>query len=228
MYNNRCTVVETEKVMSKFRRNRAFIAKHTLSKLKWILPIYFVVLQSIFQYCASFHVYVSRKRKNHSFHTIQMVLTTPETIIEEAFSNNQSLLDDLLDECVLFAARRPIIMQFNPSALWNQWRGTVFSETWTFVVQNILFATIVTYLLHQYPIPAALKYNYNNWNLLEGLDEIWGQLLSVTTFTLTFFLNESYILWVRTFNWIAAAVCTTLTCLHFFNILVYTFYYCQS
>jgi len=181
--------------MSKYRRKRAFIAKHTSTKLKWIIHIFFVFL-SIFRYCASFHVYVSRKR-NLSFNNIQMVLTTPETIIEEAFSKNQSLLDDLFDECVLFAARRPIIMQFNPSALWNQWRGTVFSETWTFVVQNILFATIVTYLLHHYPIPAALKYNNNNSNLLEGLDEIWGQLLSVTTFTLTFFLNESYTLWYK-------------------------------
>ena len=32
-------------------------------------------------------------------------------------------------------------------------------------------------------------------NILAGFSVLWGQLLSVTTFTLTFFLNQSYALW---------------------------------
>ena len=42
----------------------------------------------------------------------QMVLTTPEAIIEQA--STQNLLDNLIDESVRTSARRPIMMQFDP------------------------------------------------------------------------------------------------------------------
>ena len=45
---------------------------------------------------------------------IPMVLTTPEAVIERASTVN--LLDDLIDESVRTSARRPIMMQFDPSA----------------------------------------------------------------------------------------------------------------
>eukprot|EP00590_Aulacoseira_subarctica_P006176 CAMPEP_0172420798 /NCGR_PEP_ID=MMETSP1064-20121228/7132_1 /TAXON_ID=202472 /ORGANISM="Aulacoseira subarctica , Strain CCAP 1002/5" /LENGTH=788 /DNA_ID=CAMNT_0013160915 /DNA_START=287 /DNA_END=2653 /DNA_ORIENTATION=+ len=85
-------------------------------------------------------------------------------------------------------------MQFDPSAIriWKRWRGTVFSETWTFGVKNIIFATIVTIFLHK-NAPVARTY-------LEGFNILWGQLLSVTTFTLTFFLNQSYSLWRKCYE----------------------------
>lgn len=43
-----------------------------------------------------------------------MVLTTPEAIIEQA--STQKLLDVLLDESTRTTARRPIMMQFDPSS----------------------------------------------------------------------------------------------------------------
>jgi hypothetical protein len=43
-----------------------------------------------------------------------MVLTTPESIIEQA--STQKLLDDLIDESVRTSARRPIMLQFDPSS----------------------------------------------------------------------------------------------------------------
>ena len=43
-----------------------------------------------------------------------MVLTTPESIIEQA--STQKLLDDLIDESVRTAARKPIMLQFDPSS----------------------------------------------------------------------------------------------------------------
>jgi hypothetical protein len=60
-----------------------------------------------------------------------MVLTTPESIIEQASTVN--LLDDLINESVRTSARRPIMMQFDPSSgwIWRRWKGTVFAETWT-------------------------------------------------------------------------------------------------
>ncbi|KAL7472106.1 hypothetical protein ACHAXS_012429 [Conticribra weissflogii] len=38
-------------------------------------------------------------------------------------------------------------------------------------------------------------------DLLEGFSILWGQLLSVTTFTLTFFLNQSYGLWRKCYDY---------------------------
>ncbi len=61
---------------------------------------------------------------------LHMVLTTPQSIIEQASTVN--LLDDLIDESVRTSARRPIMMQFDPSSgwIWRRWKGTVFAETW--------------------------------------------------------------------------------------------------
>ncbi len=61
---------------------------------------------------------------------LHMVLTTPQSIIEQASTVN--LLDDLIDESVRTSARRPIMMQFDPSSgwIWRRWTGTVFAETW--------------------------------------------------------------------------------------------------
>jgi hypothetical protein len=124
---------------------------------------------------------------------LSMVLTTPESIIEEAVMANQSLLDDLIDECVLLTARRPIILQFRPNPLWTwtQWRGTTFSETWTLVLQHICWATMVTSFL----LPTMTSATTPTLKSLQGFDELFTQLLSVTTFTLTFFLDQSYTLW---------------------------------
>lgn len=59
-----------------------------------------------------------------------MVLTTPESIIEQA--STQNLLDDLIDESVRTSARRPIMMQFDPSSGWV--RGVVVLDTAPLVV----------------------------------------------------------------------------------------------
>ena len=68
---------------------------------------------------------------SHSPTALHMVLTTPESIIEQASTVN--LLDDLIDESVRTSPRRPIMMQFDPSSgwIWRRWKGTVFAETWT-------------------------------------------------------------------------------------------------
>jgi hypothetical protein len=47
---------------------------------------------------------------------LPMVLTTPEAIIEQA--STVTLLDDLIDESVRTSARKPIMMQFDPSSGW--------------------------------------------------------------------------------------------------------------
>ena len=47
---------------------------------------------------------------------LNMVLTTPEAIIEQA--STVSLLDDLIDESVRTSPRRPIMIQFDPYSGW--------------------------------------------------------------------------------------------------------------
>lgn len=57
------------------------------------------------------------QRSRHPSSTARhMVLTTPESIIEQA--STQNLLDDLIDESVRTSARKPIMMQFDPSSGW--------------------------------------------------------------------------------------------------------------
>lgn len=52
---------------------------------------------------------LERRRQHSSSTALPMVLTTPESIIEQASTVN--LLDDLIDESVRTSPRRPIMMQ---------------------------------------------------------------------------------------------------------------------
>ena len=53
--------------------------------------------------------------------------------------------------------------------------------------RNMLFALAVYFVHRNYPL--VFK------TYLCGFNTLWGQLLSITTFTLTFFVNQSYALW---------------------------------
>mmetsp|Transcript_8105 Transcript_8105/g.12206 ORF Transcript_8105/g.12206 Transcript_8105/m.12206 type:complete len:628 (-) Transcript_8105:2024-3907(-) len=123
---------------------------------------------------------------------LNMVFTTPSSVIEQA--STKILLDDLIDESVRTTARKTVMMHFNPSSgwIWRRWKGTVFSETWRTCVINMLYALVVTFIY---------KINQDVFTQgLQGFSVLWGQLLSVTTFTLTFFLNQSYALWRKCYG----------------------------
>lgn len=135
--------------------------------------------------------FVSRTTSIRYSKTRLSVLTTPESIIEQA--STQSLLDDLIDESVRTSARRPIMLQFDPSSgwIWKRWKGTIFSETWDSCVSKMMYACIVFFVCKTFP---GIKDSLSGFNIL------WGQLLSVTTFTLTFFVNQSYALWRKCYE----------------------------
>lgn len=116
----------------------------------------------------------------------RMVFYMPESLIEEV--STQGVLDQILDESLRTSARRPIMIQFDPSskAIWRQWRGTVFAQTWPSVLKHMLFAAAVYLLFQKKP---SLREAFKDFNT------IWAQGLSVTTFTLTFFVNQAYTLW---------------------------------
>jgi Bestrophin, RFP-TM, chloride channel len=85
------------------------------------------------------------------------------------------------------------VRQFDPSSgwIWRRWKGTIFSETWPSCVKNVIYATLIFLLYKKYP---GVKDHLN------GFGTLWGQLLSVTTFTLTFFVNQSYALWRKCYE----------------------------
>ncbi|GMI61956.1 hypothetical protein ScalyP_jg805 [Parmales sp. scaly parma] len=85
------------------------------------------------------------------------------------------------------------MLQFDPSGkkIWHSWRGTCFAETWASAIRNMLFATLIAFYFKQMP---------QTQGKLVGFGVLWGQLLSVTTFTLTFFLNVSYGLWRKCYE----------------------------
>jgi len=131
-------------------------------------------------------------KKGRSSTALDMVFTTPASVIEQ--TSTKMLLDELINESVRTSARNPIIMQFDPSSgwIWRRWKGTIFSETWEACVRKMLFALLVQ---------VFFKYNRVGFlTNLQGFNILWGQLLSVTTFTLTFFLNQSYALWRKCYT----------------------------
>ena len=67
--------------------------------------------------------------------TRRMVLTTPEDIIEQA--STQTLLDELINESVRTSARRPIIMQFDPSS--SKGKRFIKVQCWSWVHLRVSF-----------------------------------------------------------------------------------------
>jgi hypothetical protein len=118
-----------------------------------------------------------------------MVFEVPLEQISTQIST-QDVLDRILDEALRTSARRPVMIQFDPNgrSMWQHWRGTVFAETWRSTVRNAIWAALVYALFFQKP---ELR------QTLSGFHIIWAQILGVTTFTLTFFVNQSYAIWCR-------------------------------
>ena len=128
----------------------------------------------------------SRSRRITTTTQRRMVFTPPDTF--EQFSTSD-MIDKILDECLRTSARRPIMVQFNPASnkfIWRQWKGTVLSETWKSGVRHVIWTILVYCVFWKYP---TIQQSF------DGFSSLWGQLLSVTTFSLTFYLNASYSIW---------------------------------
>lgn len=121
---------------------------------------------------------------------IPMVFDAPLTEVTEQMSTQTDLVDRILDESLRTSSRRPIMIQFDPSrrAMWRHWKGTIIAQTWRSSVRHGLWAMAVYLLFRKYPVVK---------DAFAGFAAVWGQLLGVTTFTLTFFVNQSYGIWGR-------------------------------
>ena len=104
----------------------------------------------------------------------------------------KEIIDEILDECLRYSARRSIMRQFDPSTrILRQYRGTVTAETWKSATRNALWAVAIYALFKKYPTCSEF---------LSGFQKVWAELLAVTTFTLTFFVNEAYSCWRNCLN----------------------------
>jgi Bestrophin, RFP-TM, chloride channel len=148
------------------------------------------------------------------------VLTTPyEAVIERAVAKSSAssledvLLDNLIDESVRTSARKPLIRQFDPSSpwIWSQFYGTIWSATGRACVARMFYAALVytlLYILGNNGGYASGGYSTGQWRCsllldtsLQGLAILYEQLLSVTTITLTFFVQQSYTTWRKCCDW---------------------------
>ena len=110
----------------------------------------------------------------------------------------QDLIDRILDESLRTSARFPIMKQFDPAskAIWRHWKGTVLAETWkSALIQGLWAAGVYLFFSKRPHISQTFR----------GFQFIWSQILAITTFTLTFFVNESYSCWRTCLN-----ICYTL------------------
>lgn len=122
---------------------------------------------------------------------LPMVFELDESRVEKI--TTQDLLDRILDESLRTSARRPIMKQFDPSskAIWRHWGGTVLSETWKSALKQGIWAACVYFLFQRFH---GLRTTF------AGSDQLFGQVLAITTFTLSFFVNEAYSCWRTCLN----------------------------
>lgn len=136
---------------------------------------------------------VDKSRKSEARTRLQMVFDVSALDVEpeqSKTSGTKQIIDNILDECLRYSARRPIMFQFDPASksIWRHWRGTVLAETWKSAAWHALWTVAVYYVFQRYAKCAEF---------LTGFSKIWSELLAVTTFTLTFFVNEAYSCWRR-------------------------------
>jgi hypothetical protein len=124
------------------------------------------------------------------------------SIAELEKSCTQEEIDKVLDR-VIGTDGGVIIQRFKPHHgwLWRQWFGTVLFCAWPRVLINMLWAFgFCVFARHQ------THNDFNFWGLedltghpfvarLAIFDKIWGTLMSLTTFLLTFFVGQAYSFW---------------------------------
>ena len=102
---------------------------------------------------------------------------------------------------------RDVILQVElyKGSLWRQWRGTVWEVVWPRIVKFGLYTATVCALVHlsapeqQWGVFSIPK-DVEVVTQLSVVENTWGYLSSITTFTLTFFLSQCYGAWRTTFT----------------------------
>jgi hypothetical protein len=104
-------------------------------------------------------------------------------------------LNDIADVACSTTITSPIITQYYPGRfwLWRRWRSTIVRRVLPDVVANMAFALLIGLILQQ-PGTNGLRFAKSE-NYLAGLAKVWQLSATMATFTLSFFLSQSYTLW---------------------------------
>lgn len=95
-----------------------------------------------------------------------------------------------------------IIRPYKPNRLWlwRRWRGTVFQHNYKTVLGNMLFSLAFIFCARQmtgsaWSIGMPPDKNHPFIQRLDVIRHLWNYQMSLTTFILTFFLNQAYGYW---------------------------------
>lgn len=100
-----------------------------------------------------------------------------------------------------------IVRQYKPnrSWLWRRWYGTVFQHSWRTVAINMLISFVFNVIAQkitgvQPGAAIAPDKSHPFVARLEILRKLWGYQMSLTTFILTFFVNQAYSFWTQMYT----------------------------
>ena len=103
-------------------------------------------------------------------------------------------LDELTDLACSTTINRPIIAQYYPDRfwLWRQWRQTIVRRVLPDILVNCLIAITASFVLR----PDGMLWRFARAeSYLAGFSKVWSLSATMTTFTLSFFLSQSYSMW---------------------------------
>jgi len=93
-----------------------------------------------------------------------------------------------------------VIRQFKPSRvwLWRQWYGTVFQYGLWYALFYMWIGVMLSLAMHYYGIDEEDDNTITD--MLSAVNSVWKYMLTITTFILTFFINQSYAVWQRVYS----------------------------
>jgi len=128
--------------------------------------------------------------------------THDETLQELETEATDEVIECTIDKIIPLSndGGRPVIRRYHPQKmwLWRQWYGTVFQHgTATAVFYMVVTALICLFLKH-FDIPEEEDQVLDG--SLKAINQVWKFVLTLTTFLLTFYLNQSYTLWRQVYD----------------------------
>lgn len=116
-------------------------------------------------------------------------------------------MEQMIDRATATHTSRSVLIPYHesPKWLWSQWKGTVLQTCWKPVVCSMLVSTVLVLTANSAPalcrvlgpVPTFARI------LTEYLLPIvyaWEHHVTLTTFVVTFFLNQSYTFWREQYN----------------------------
>eukprot|EP00562_Extubocellulus_spinifer_P013041 CAMPEP_0178545836 /NCGR_PEP_ID=MMETSP0697-20121206/3848_1 /TAXON_ID=265572 /ORGANISM="Extubocellulus spinifer, Strain CCMP396" /LENGTH=412 /DNA_ID=CAMNT_0020178417 /DNA_START=170 /DNA_END=1408 /DNA_ORIENTATION=- len=138
-------------------------------------------------------------------------LRAPDLFHERSFNCDESIddleesaemkdIDATIDLVIPMTAGADVVMQYHPQKfwLWRQFHGTIFQHGLRTALGYMIFTAIVTQVLGMIDDPDDPSDAVSN--SLLAFNQVWKIMLPLTTFIMTFFLNQAYSMWRQVYN----------------------------